>query len=66
MKTMRQFVKCMVSSNNRDVCRSSVYFLTSKSLAKPHLNTSQVGYTVLLHKNRLNNEYRQYLKFYLK
>lgn len=45
---MRQFVKCMVSSNNRDVFRSSVYFLTSKSLAKPHLNTSQaIGSHVL-------------------
>ena len=50
---MRQFVKCIVSSNNRDVFRSSVYFLTSKALAKPHQNTSQVGSTVLLHINRL-------------
>ena len=48
---MRQFVKCMVSSNSRDVFRSSVYFLTSKALAKPHQNTSQVGSTVL-HINR--------------
>ena len=49
---MRQFVKCIVSSNNRDVFRSSVYFLTSKALAKPHQNTSKVGSTVL-HINRL-------------